>query len=134
MTGQYLEPSNAQGADLMRRGFEGPVVMLNLLRFRAVADYAATPGLAPAQPISGAEAFDLYDAHTRPHLEASGGELFFMGEGGKFLIGPETEDRDRVMLVRQSSVGRFWGSRATKPTWKASGTGQQRWRTAGFYL
>jgi hypothetical protein len=37
---------------------EGGLVMLNLLRFREVADYSANPELAPAAPISGAEAFD----------------------------------------------------------------------------
>ena len=29
------------------RGIPGAVVMLNLLRFRAIADYPATPELAP---------------------------------------------------------------------------------------
>ena len=37
---------------------EGGLVMLNLLRFREVADYSANPELAPAAPISGAEDFD----------------------------------------------------------------------------
>ena len=32
----------------------GNVVMLNLLRFREVADYSAYPDLAPPTPISGA--------------------------------------------------------------------------------
>lgn len=103
----FLQPTQAQGAALMRRGIEGPLVMLNLLRFRGVADYSATPDLAPEVPVSGAEAFDLYIAHTLPHLEASGGELMFMGEGGAFLIGPDAERWDRVMLVRQASVAAF---------------------------
>lgn len=81
--------------------------MLNLLRFRAVADYAAHPELAPPAPISGAAAFERYVAHTLPHLERSGGALMFVGEGGPFLIGPADERWDRVMLVRQSSVQSF---------------------------
>ena len=103
----YLEPSWEAGRDLVRRNLSGEVVMLNLLRLRPVADYAATPELAPDQPISGAEAFDRYVAHTRPHLEASGGALLFLAEGGPHLIGPETERWDRVMLVRQKSVQDF---------------------------
>lgn len=103
----YLEPSWEAGRDLVRRGIAGEIVMLNLLRLRDVADYAAAPELAPAQPISGAEAFDRYIAHTRPHLEASGGSLLFLAEGGPFLIGPQTEHWDRVMLVRQRSVQDF---------------------------
>ena len=77
------------------------------MRFRAVADYSAHPELAPAAPISGAEAFARYVAHTLPFLEESGGELIFYGEGGPFLIGPEAERWDRVMLVRQKSPRSF---------------------------
>lgn len=107
MTG-YLMPSMESGAALARRGIEGPVVMLNLLRLREVADYSATPELAPETPISGREAFDLYIAHTLPFLRDSGGELLFLGDGGAFLIGPPEERWDLAMLVRQHSVERFF--------------------------
>lgn len=103
----YLAPTQEQGAALMRRRLPGSVAMLNLLRFRPAADYSATPELEPAQPITGAEAFDLYVEHTLPFLAARGGELMFLGEGGSFLIGPEEERWDRVMLVRQRSVEDF---------------------------
>ena len=103
----YLEPTQESGRALFLRGIEGPVVMLNLLRLRDVADYSANPELAPDQPISGAEAYDRYIAHTLPHLADSGGSLLFLGEGGPFLIGPEGERWDRAMLVQQSSVGAF---------------------------
>jgi hypothetical protein len=103
----YLEPTQESGRALVTRAIKGEVVMLNLLRFREVADYSATPGLAPATPISGAEAYDRYMTHTMPYLTASGGELLFFGEGGTLLIGPEGERWDRAMLVRQSSVREF---------------------------
>jgi hypothetical protein len=88
-------------------GTPGEVVMLNLLRLRDVADYAANPKLAPEQPISGAEAYNRYIAHTLPFLTESGGALLFLGEGGPFLIGPEGKRWDRAMLVKQSSVQAF---------------------------
>lgn len=103
----YLEPTQESGRALMMRAIPGEVVMLNLLRFRAVADYSATPDLAPPTPISGAEAYDRYIVHTMPHLRKSGGELLFLGEGGAFLIGPQEERWDKVMLVRQSSLQAF---------------------------
>ena len=103
----HLEPTQEAGRALFQRGIAGPVMMLNLLRFRAIADYAANPELAPPAPISGAEAFDRYVAHTLPYLERSGGSLMFMGEGGPFLVGPADERWDRVALVRQSSVQSF---------------------------
>ena len=71
MSGQatrYLQPTQAAGRDFIQRGLKGPVVMLNLLRLRAIADYSAFPELAPATPITGAEAFRRYIDHTLPHL------------------------------------------------------------------
>lgn len=81
--------------------------MLNLLRFRPVADYSATPHLASPGPISGEAAYRLYMAHTLPHLQSSGGELLFVGTGGPFLIGPPDERWDAALLVRQSSIASF---------------------------
>ena len=103
----YLEPTQSAGRALWQRGIVGPVVMLNLLRFRAVADYSHAPDLAPPTPISGAAAFERYVAHTLPFLHASGGELVFLGSGGSLLIGPEAERWDLVMLVRQARVESF---------------------------
>ena len=81
--------------------------MLNLLKFREIADYSGAPDLAPQEPIRGEEAFDLYVAATLPHLEASGGALVFQGRAGPWFIGPGDEVWDRVMLVRQTSVEAF---------------------------
>ena len=103
----YLEPTREAGRVLFMRGIKGPVVMLNLLRFREIADYAATLNLAPSQPISGAEAFKLYINHTLPFLKESGGELLFLGDGGPYFIGPETERWDLAMLVRQANLESF---------------------------
>ena len=104
---RYLVPSESAGRRFVQRGIEDSVVMLNLLRFRDVADYSANPELAPAARISGAEAFDRYIQHTLPFLRESGGYVEFLGVGGPFLIGPEDEKWDMAMLVRQSSVASF---------------------------
>jgi hypothetical protein len=103
----YLEPSQESGRAFVTRDISGSVVMLNLLRFRAVADYSAAPKLAPASPISGEAAYRLYMAHTLPYLVRSGGELLYFGGGGQFLIGPKEERWDAAMLVRQSSAESF---------------------------
>jgi len=107
-TRTYLDPTQESGRALFVRGIPGPVVMLNLLRFRPVADYSASPELAPAAPISGEAAYRLYMTHTLPFLHASGGDLLFYGKGGHFLIGPGDECWDAAMLVRQSSIASFF--------------------------
>ena len=103
----YLDPSEATGAAFVARGIEGPVVMLNLLRFRDVADYSAFLQLAPPQPISGREAYERYIEHTLPFLRASGGDLLYVGSGGDYLIGPPGRGWDLAMLVRQRSADSF---------------------------
>jgi hypothetical protein len=103
----YLEPTQEQGRAFFSRHIEGSVVMLNLLRFRAGADYSGAPALAPDFPISGEEAYRLYMEHTLPFLTASGGEILFYGRGGDYFIGPDHERWDAAMLVRQSSVESF---------------------------
>jgi hypothetical protein len=103
----YLEPSDESARRFFERDIKGPLTMLNLLRFRDVADYSRFPQLAPPEPISGREAYDRYVRHTIPFLNASGGTLEFFGTGGHNFVGPAEERWDLVMLVRQASVNSF---------------------------
>lgn len=82
--------------------------MLNLLRLRAVADYSGHPDLAAAEPITGRDAYDRYIHHTLPFLEATGGSVVLLGEGGPFFVGPMDERWDLALLVRQNSVADFF--------------------------
>ncbi len=107
MKPHFLDVTQEAGAALLARNISGEVVMLNLLRFRDVADYSANPELMPGKPISGAEAYQKYIDHTLPFLRKSGGDLVFLGKGDRYLIGPQDEQWDLVMLVRQSSLSDF---------------------------
>lgn len=103
----HIAPTDRSASALIARGMDTPVVMLNLLRFRAIADYGATPDLAQTQPVTGAEAYARYQGGIAPLLRATGGEVLFSGTGGAWFIGPEAERWDRVLLVRQASVASF---------------------------
>lgn len=104
----HLSATDATAIATLNRGLKGPVVMLNLLRFRDIADYAQAPHLAPETPISGRDAYARYEAGIAPLLAASGGAVLFSGAGGDWFIGPEGEGWDRVLLVRQASLERFF--------------------------
>lgn len=71
----YIDLTDENGAALFRRQIGGEVVMLNLLRFRSVADYTDFPELAPAEEVSGRDAYQNYIEHTLPFLQASGGSM-----------------------------------------------------------
>jgi uncharacterized protein (DUF1330 family) len=103
----HLKPTAEAGKALFERNLKGPVVMLNMLKFKEIADYSASPELAPAQPISGQEAYKKYMKDTKKYLEEAGGEVIFMGKSGQFLIGPEAASWDAVLLVKYQSVETF---------------------------
>lgn len=108
MPEHFVEVTQEAGAALFARGIEGEIVMLNLLRFRDIADYSVNPELAPVDgEISGEEAYRKYIAHTLPYLDQSGGEVIFMGKGGPFVIGPADESWDQILLVRHKSLKQF---------------------------
>jgi hypothetical protein len=82
--------------------------MLNLLRFREEADYAAFPERAPSQPISGRDAYDRYVRHTIPFREESGGSVSVFATGGHYFVGPTEERWDLAMLISQASLADFF--------------------------
>ena len=103
----YLNATQDSGRQFVQRQIEGPVVMLNLLRFRKLADYSQHPELDSGEAISGAAAYQKYMTHTLPYLKDAGSEVLFYGKGGPFLIGPETEQWDVVLLVKHQSTAAF---------------------------
>ncbi len=86
---------------------KGKVTMLNLLKFKETADYTDFPDLQPKEFISGAEAYKMYMKHTKPILEEAGGRVLYYGKSNQFLIGPETEQWDIILLVEHESVDKF---------------------------
>jgi hypothetical protein len=84
----YLDPTDDDVRRLFQRRIEGPLLMLNLLRFREIADYSGFPDLAQPESISGSAAYDRYVRHTPPFLAASGGSVEFYGTGGHTFVGP----------------------------------------------
>ncbi len=86
---------------------KGKVVMLNLLKFRAWADYTGLESAKPTEEITGEEAYQLYTKGILPELKKAGGQILFYGESKRFLIGPEAEEWDVVLLVEHESVTSF---------------------------
>lgn len=104
---RHIEPTPDAVRQFVERAVPGPVVMLNLLRFRQVADYSRSPELRPDEDVTGAEAYQRYAQHTAPFLSEVGGEVVFAGRGGHALIGGEDERWDLVLLVRYPSTEAF---------------------------
>jgi uncharacterized protein (DUF1330 family) len=81
-----------------------PVTMLNLLRFRAQADYPQDSA-EPAR--SGREAYAAYSRAVTPLLQAAGASVRWHGSAHVGVIAPPDEHWDEVLLVEYPSVQAF---------------------------
>ena len=79
-----------------------PLVMLNLLRFRPVADYPEGD-----TQVSGWEAYQRYGELVQPFLAGVGGSIEWQGSTHPSLIGPDGEQWDACFLVRYPSKSAF---------------------------
>ena len=79
---------------------EGPVCMVNLLKFREKADYE--DGRDP--DLSGAEAFGRYARKMKSLVEASGGRVVFGAEISGLLLGEVDDLWDQVAIVEYPSA------------------------------
>jgi len=104
MPKKFIAPTQEAGAELFSRQIDGEVIMLNLLKFKDIADYSEHPELDDGKRITGREAYKRYIEQTLPLLKEKGGEIMFMGEGGNYLIGPANEAWDLVLLIKQKSL------------------------------
>lgn len=103
-----IDPTRDQVRRLRDEGRDGPVVMMNLLKFRERAAYPPELGMAPC---SGREAYDRYQhAFTVAVGAISQAEVIYDGPCEQLFIGqagtPET-DWDKLLLVRYPSRQHF---------------------------
>jgi len=107
MSNTYIKVTEEAGKQFFSKQHKTPIVMLNLLRFKKVADYSDSPHLAPVKEISGSEAYRLYMRSVQPMLAKIGSQLIFSGTADQFLIGPMDEKWDLVLLVKHQKMADF---------------------------
>ena len=95
-----LYPSPEQIQTLLAGPVDGPIVMLNLLRFKPTGD-------APDDDVSGEEAYRRY---ARPMIEfvtSKGGRVVFSGRVASQVVGTGGEGFHMVALVEYPSRAAF---------------------------
>ena len=70
---------------------EGPIVMINLLKFKAKAQ---------GEEGTGAEAYGRYGSKVVKMIEALGGKVLWSGQPKSVLIGDSSDQWDAVALVQ----------------------------------
>jgi uncharacterized protein (DUF1330 family) len=95
-------PTSEQIQDFLATDDGGSFVMLNLLRFKDVAD-----GVNEGEGITGAEAYGRYAVGTQPFLERVGGQLLHAVASQQTVVGPGEKEWDMVLLVEYPSRAKF---------------------------
>ena len=91
MAETYINPSRAQLEALQKLDVEGPLVMVNLLRFK---------------PDGGAETYARYGEQAAPFLAKAGAKVRYLGRVAATVIGGE--EWDEVILVEYPSKAAFF--------------------------
>ncbi len=93
-----------QFRDFMRHEFDGPFVMLNMLRFAEKASY---PDDHPNAGLSGKEAYDIYIQQANKTIGHLGGEMIINGTAFGYPIAPPHEKWDKIFMIRWPSRDAF---------------------------
>lgn len=100
-----VNPNPDQIAAMLASAQEaGAIQMINLLRFRARADYPADHACA-REELTGEAAYQRYMVGTAPHLAAVGARVLWAGSPNLVLIGPTEERWDLAFIVEYPGVG-----------------------------
>lgn len=86
---------------------KGKITMLNLLKFKPLADYTEYKSIQPTSQITGRKAYELYLDATKPEIDKLGAKVLFAGDCENFLIGPNDEHWDFLLLVEHQSLEKF---------------------------
>lgn len=92
-----LETNTEDLNEFMAQPEEGPVVMINLLRFRKETESGE----------SGAEVYARYAQNAFPFVAAVGGKLVWQGKPTHLIVGTEVDRWDKVLLVEYPSRAAF---------------------------
>jgi len=100
-----IDPTADQVRAFRDAGPDGPVMMLNLLKFRERANY---PAGSPHASCSGPEAYSRYrTAFVEIVGDVSRAEVVWEGHVDRPFIGDATQDWDKCLLVRYPSRQHF---------------------------
>lgn len=98
-----IRPNKDQFVELASSPDAGPVVMLNLLKFKA----RASGGDGDGEAGSGADAYRRYGEAAVKMVEEQGGRVLWQGRADQILIGDPEQDWDSVVLVEYPSRKAF---------------------------
>jgi uncharacterized protein (DUF1330 family) len=100
----HQDPAEAQLIALASRADDGPIIALNLNRYRERADY---PDGMPDADVSGREAYMRYGLVAFEAIRSTGGQILWAADAEEVLIGCDHDRYDEVVAVWYPSRAAF---------------------------
>ena len=97
----YIDPERDQFDAFKELPRDKPIMMLNLLHFRAKAAYEDD------REATGAEAYAAYGRESGPIFRRVGGEIIWRGKPELMLIGPKDKHWDMIFVARYPTASAF---------------------------
>jgi uncharacterized protein (DUF1330 family) len=107
-------PNSQQAQAFFGAPEDGPFVMVNLLKFKAKADYADGSN----GHMTGQEAYGLYGIEVAKLVHALGGRVRYSGQVTGLMLGEVEDLWDAVALAEYPSLAAFQ-KMATSPEYRA---------------
>lgn len=98
---EVLPTSSERIKEMMEPGPEGPIYMINLLKFKEHAEYKD----GRDTQLTGYEAYQIYGKGVARLLPEYGGEVFFMGDVTFLSLGQVEELWDEVAIAKYPDRG-----------------------------
>lgn len=102
----FVDPTRQQFDAFKSLDRDHSIEMLNLVRFRDLANYPGDHELA-RDGLTGAEAYALYGKHTAAILASVGGSILWSAKFESTLIGPTDEVWNAMFIARYPSGHAF---------------------------
>lgn len=115
-TNEVLPTDPERIAEMMADGPEGPIFMVNLLKFKQHAEYED----GRETDLSGRDAYNLYGQAVSQIIQDYDGEVVFVGDVTFLSLGQVDELWDEVAIAKYPNRAALWAMSTSKEWNEAS--------------
>ncbi|MDB4103048.1 DUF1330 domain-containing protein [Acidimicrobiales bacterium] len=113
VTNEVMPTSGERVTEMMQPGPEGPIFMVNLLKFKKHAEYED----GRETDLSGREAYQIYGRAVKDLIQEYGGQITFAGDVTFLALGRVDDLWDEVAIAQYPSRVELW-EMSTSPEWQ----------------
>lgn len=115
VTNEVMPTSGERIEEMMQTGPEGPVSMVNLLKFKDNAEYED----GRETDLTGREAYQIYGQAVSKLITEYGGSITFAGDVTFLALGQVEELWDEVAIAQYPDRAALWAM-STSEAWQAA--------------